>query len=249
MAKTRKTPRPQKSSAKAKAAVNKIKGAATTAPRSPDESDEPDEPDKAEVEVDTETVVSDHPKAEQKIKEDEIYVDDGATGIQCVMEESAAVVSVSGVATTKTALAVVPKKPKVKKPSPSKGKNPASKDKKPAPQVMIRYFGYVFSELCRYKADHGTMSVPKSKDGTKNVLANWIHYIRKRYKNNVLPATHTSILNGINFEWTVGQITKKGFKGWFTELVEYQKQNDTIEVFGGNHTKKCGLPSGETMQR
>jgi hypothetical protein len=41
-AKTQKTPRPQKSSAKSKAAVNKMKGDATTAPRSPDKSDESD---------------------------------------------------------------------------------------------------------------------------------------------------------------------------------------------------------------
>jgi hypothetical protein len=108
---------------------------------------------------------------------------------------------------------------------------------------MIRHFGYVFSELCRYKADHGTMSVHGSKDGTNNVLANWIHYIRKRYKNNVLPATHTSILNGINFEWTAGQITKKGFEGWFAKLLEYHKQNGIVQVLGGS------LPSGEIMQR
>jgi hypothetical protein len=78
------------------------------------------------------------------------------------------------------------------------------------------------------------MSVPRSKDGTNNVLANWIHYIRKRYKNNVLPATHKSILNGINFEWTAGQITKKGFEGWFAELLEYHKQNGNIQVLGDN---------------
>jgi hypothetical protein len=46
-----------------------MKGAATTAPRSPDKSDEPDEPAKAEVEVETETVVWDHPEAEKKIKQ------------------------------------------------------------------------------------------------------------------------------------------------------------------------------------
>jgi hypothetical protein len=88
MDKTRKTPRPQKSSSKAKAAVNKIKGAATTAPRSPDESNEPDEPDEAEAEVETDTVVWDHPEAEQKIKADEISVDDGAAGIQSVIENA-----------------------------------------------------------------------------------------------------------------------------------------------------------------
>jgi hypothetical protein len=70
MAKTRETPRPQKSPAKAKAAVNKMKGAATTAPHYPDESDEPDMSDEAEVKVGIEYVVWDHPEAEQKIKAD-----------------------------------------------------------------------------------------------------------------------------------------------------------------------------------
>jgi hypothetical protein len=78
MAKTLKTPRPQKSPAKAKAAVNKMKGVATTASRYPDKSDKPDE---AEVKVGIESVVWDHPEAEQRIKTDEISVDDGATGI------------------------------------------------------------------------------------------------------------------------------------------------------------------------
>jgi hypothetical protein len=137
MAKKRKTPHPQKSSAKAKAEVNKMKGAATTALRSPEESNEsyePDVPDEAEVKVGIESVVWDHPEAEEKIKADEISVDDGATGIQSVMEAAAAaVVSLSGVTTMKTALAVGPKKSNAKKPSPSKRTMPASKAKKPAP--------------------------------------------------------------------------------------------------------------------
>jgi hypothetical protein len=93
----------------------------------------PHVPDKAEVKVGIKSVVWDHPEAEQKIKVDEISVDDGATGIQSVMEAAAAVVSLSGVTTTKTALDVGPKKPKAKKPSPSKRKMPASKANKPGP--------------------------------------------------------------------------------------------------------------------
>jgi hypothetical protein len=144
MARMRKTPRPEKSSAKAKAAVNRMKGAATTAPRFHDESDEPDVSGEAEVKVGIESVVWDHPEADQMVKEDEILVDDGAAGIQSVMEAASAVVSLSGVATTKTALAVGPNKPKAKKPSPSNMTTPASKAKKPVPQVEIRYFCYVF---------------------------------------------------------------------------------------------------------
>jgi hypothetical protein len=165
------------------------------------------------------------------------------------MEAALSVVSLSGVTTTKTALAVGPKKPKANKPSPSKRKTPASKAKKIGPPSDDQVFWLRFSELCRYKADHGTMSAPRSKDGTHNVLANWIHYIRKRYRKNVLPAIHTSILNGINFEWTADQITKKGCKGWFAELVEYRKKNGTVEVLGENKKRTCSLPSEETMQR
>jgi hypothetical protein len=142
---TRKTPCPQKSPSKANAAVNKMKVAATTAPRSPDKSDDPDEPDEAEEEG-IEYVVWDHPEAEQKIKSDEIYVDDGATGIQSVMEAAAAVVSF-----------------KANKPSPSKRKMPASKAKKPGPPSDDQAFWLRFPELCRDKADHGTKSVPPSK--------------------------------------------------------------------------------------
>jgi hypothetical protein len=140
MAKTRRTPRPQKSPAKAKAAVNKMKGAATTAPRSPDEPDKPDVPEEAEAKVGIESVVWDHSEAEQKIKADEISVDDGTTGIQSVLEAAAAVVALSGATRKKSAPAVGAKKPNAKKPSPSKRKTLAQK---PAPPVTTRYFGYV----------------------------------------------------------------------------------------------------------
>jgi hypothetical protein len=102
------------------------------------------------------------------------------------MEAAAAVVSLSGVTTKKTVLAVGPKKPKAKKPSPSKRKTLASKAKKPGPPSDDQVFWLRFSELCRYKADRGTTNVPRSKHGTNNVLANWIHYIRKRCGSNLL---------------------------------------------------------------
>jgi hypothetical protein len=98
-----------------------------------------------------------------------------------------------------------------------------------------------FSELCRYKAEHGTKTVPRSKHGMNNVLANWVHYISKRYASNLLADKYKNSLNGINCEWTAGQITKKGFEGWFAELVEYQKQNGTVEVLGDNKKKNPQL--------
>jgi hypothetical protein len=198
-------------------------------------------PDESAVKVGIESVVWYHPEAEQKIKSDEISVDDGAAGIQSVIEAAAVVVFLSGATTTKTALVVGPKKPKAKKPSPSKRKTPASKARKPGPPSDDLVFWLRFSKLCRYNADHCTTSVPRTKDGTNNALTNWIHYIRKRYKKNVLPATHKNILNGINFEWTAGQITKKGFEGWFAELVEYHKQHGTVKVLGENKKRNLQL--------
>jgi hypothetical protein len=71
--------------------------------------------------------------------------DDAVTGIQSITEAAAAVVSLSGKATMITAMpANAPNKSKGKEPSPSKREMPATKAKKPAPQVMTRYFGYMF---------------------------------------------------------------------------------------------------------
>jgi hypothetical protein len=117
----------------------------------------------------------------------------------------------------------------------------SSLSKKPGPPSDDQVFWLHFSELCRYKADHVTTTVPWSKHGTNNVLVNWVHYIRKRYASNLLADKNKSSLNGINFEWTAGQITKKGFEGWFSELVEYHKQNGNIKVLGDNKKKNPQL--------
>jgi hypothetical protein len=115
-------------------------------------------PDEAEVKVGIESVVWDHPEAEQKIKVDEISVDDGTTGIQSVLEAAAAVVALSGATRKKSAPAVGAKKPNAKKPSPSKRKMLANKS---APPSDDEVFWIRFSELCRYKAEHGTATVPR----------------------------------------------------------------------------------------
>jgi hypothetical protein len=61
--------------------------------------------------------------------------------------------------------------------------------------------------------------------------------------------TRVRSLNGKNFEWTTGHnITKKGFEGWFAKLVEYHKQNGTIEVLGDNKKKNLQLAKWGTMQ-
>jgi hypothetical protein len=99
------------------------------------------------VEVGIETVVWDHQEVEQKNKTDEISVDDGAvTGIQSIMEAASAVVSLSGVAMMITAAPVnAPEKSKAKKPLVHpKGKHQQLKRRNLHPQVMFRYFGYIF---------------------------------------------------------------------------------------------------------
>jgi hypothetical protein len=104
MAKTQTNPRPQKSSAKAKAAVNKMKGAATTATPHSDESDQ--------AKAKGDTVAGDHPKVEQNNQAARSVLinadkssghDDTVTGIQSIMEAAAAVVSLLGLATMITA--------------------------------------------------------------------------------------------------------------------------------------------------
>jgi hypothetical protein len=60
-----------------------------------------------------------------------------------------------------------------------------------------------------------------------------------KYKNS---------LNGINFELTAGHITKKGVEGWFAELVEYQKQNGTVEVLGDKKKESSVCEVGKLFQ-
>jgi hypothetical protein len=72
--------------------------------------------------------------------------------------KAAAVVALSGPAKREsTAPATAPKKTKVKK---------------PGPQSDDQIFWLYFSELRKYKVEHGTRSVPQSKDSTYNILAN-----------------------------------------------------------------------------
>jgi hypothetical protein len=66
-------------------------------------------------------------------------------------------------------------------------------------------------------------------------------FLGQNIVQTILANKYKSSLNGINFEWTAGQITKKGFEGWFVELVEYQKQNGTVEVLGDNNKKNPQL--------
>jgi hypothetical protein len=181
----------QKFSAKAKAAVNKMKGAATKATPPSDESKKMKAKKKTAVGEysEVEPISFSQEPCRQKSGDDDI----DWTGTESIMKAAA---DLSGPAKRKSdAAAMAPKKTNVNK---------------PGPQSDDLTFWIRFSELCKYKAEHGTMSPPpRSKEGTHSILANWIHYIRKRYANNLLSDKYKDSLNGIQFEWTAGQITKK----------------------------------------
>jgi hypothetical protein len=224
----------------------KMKGAAKTVTPPSDESNE--------AKVKEETVLGEHPEVErinpshsvQSNSDKRSGDDDALTGIDYISEAASAVASLSGPAKTIfSAPATALKKIKAKKPAPAKRKLPATKAKKPAPPSSDdKVFWLRFSDFCRYKADHDTPSVPRSKGDTDDVLANWIQYTRKRYRNNAMPTTYNSTMNGVNFELTAGQITKKG---WFAELQEFHKQNGTVQVLGENQ-KKPACQMGKLYQ-
>jgi hypothetical protein len=147
MAKTRKTPRPQKSSAKAKAAVNKMKGATTKATPHSEESDKMKAKKKKVVGKDSEAERQ-NPFRSAKSKVDKKSGDDDIdrTGIESIMKAAAAKALSSPVKRKAAAAAKAPKKTKVKK---------------TGPQIDDHIFWKRFMELCQYKADHGAMRVPR----------------------------------------------------------------------------------------
>jgi hypothetical protein len=131
-------------------------------------------------------------KADKKSGDDDI----DRTGIKHIMKAAAAVASLLGPSNRKVAAAATDplKKTKVKK---------------PGPRNDNQTFWKRFTELCQYKVDHGTMRVPRKKDNTDNILANWIRYTRKRIAKQLLPAIYKKSLNGIECEWIARRITKK----------------------------------------
>jgi hypothetical protein len=104
MAKTRNTPHPQQSSAKAKSEVNKMKGAATISTQPSNESDK--------MKVKKETVVGKDPEVERpnpsRSAKSNVYKRSGdddidQTGIESIMKAAAVVAALLGPAKTKTA--------------------------------------------------------------------------------------------------------------------------------------------------
>jgi hypothetical protein len=71
--------------------------------------------------------------------------------------------------------------------------------------------------LCKYRGLHGTVRVSRSEAE----LGNWVHYIRKRKAQGVLPAHHVDALHGLEFEWKT-QVDRKQFEDWVAQLKEYK---------------------------
>jgi hypothetical protein len=142
--------------------------------------------------------------------------DNDRTGIESTMKAAAAA-AMSGPAKRKAAAvnnvdaATTPlKKTKAKiKPTLPKAKTRINVVKKPGIQSDDQHFWNRFSEMCQYKADHGTMRVPRTNAGTNNILANWVHYTRKRYVKNLLPVKYVrskspekDLMPGLPNSWT-----------------------------------------------
>jgi hypothetical protein len=96
-----------------------------------------------------------------------VNAEDDRTGIESIMKAAAAVSAMSGPAKRKAkavnkAAATKPfKKTKIKiKLKPTNAKTGINVVKKSGPQSDDQHFWKCFSELCQYKADHGTMRVP-----------------------------------------------------------------------------------------
>jgi hypothetical protein len=101
------------------------------------------------------------------------------------------------------------KKTKAKiKPAPPKAKTGITVPKKAGHHSEYVTFWKRFAELCKYKADHGKMRVPRTNASKNNTLAEWVHYIRKRYMIDKLPVQYMDALKAIDFEWTAIQIPK-----------------------------------------
>jgi hypothetical protein len=235
MANIRKTPRYQKSSAKAKAEVNKMKAVAAKATPPPSKESEKKKNKKntavgkdSEAErqkydwivgPSTKKAVVAAPSCSAKSKANKKSDNNfDRKGIESIIKAAAAV-----------AVLMVPVKRKataVNKAAAATAPINKTKVKKPGPQTEH------FSELCQYKADHGTMRVPWTSADSNNILAKWVNYTRKGYENNLLLVVYVDALNVVQFEWTAGQITNKVFAAWFAELLEFQNIHGTLQFVG-----------------
>jgi hypothetical protein len=59
-----------------------------------------------------------------------------------------------------------------------------------------------------------------------------VHYIRKRKVRDRLADHYVVALNGIDFEWTTGQIPRGQFEVRFAELGEFKNNHGTVYFLG-----------------
>jgi hypothetical protein len=190
MGNIRKMSGPRKSLASAKAAVNNMKVVATKATPPSKESDNMKAKKKTAVSKDSEAerqkidrIVGPStnkaavaaPSRPEKSKADKKSGDDNIDriGIESLMKAASAVAALPGPAKRKVTA--------VNNADTATAPLNKTKVKKPGPKTDDQHFWKRFSELCQYKADHGTMRVPRTNAGSNNILAKWVHYTRKRY--------------------------------------------------------------------
>jgi hypothetical protein len=116
-------------------------------------------PEEAEVKV----------EVEQNNKINESLADDGTTGIQSVLDAASSVVSLSGATTKKSVPADGLKKPTRRNLVHPRGRRWPQKLRNLVPPSDDQVLWIHLYELYRYKADHGTTTVPWSKHCTNNI--------------------------------------------------------------------------------
>ena len=83
-----------------------------------------------------------------------------------------------------------------------------------------------FSELCRYKSEHGDCNVPRHWKKNRH-LGYWVNTQRIDYKEGILPEEKVTRLEAVGFQWSPNN---DRWEKMFLELAEYQKLHGTCNV-------------------
>jgi hypothetical protein len=83
-----------------------------------------------------------------------------------------------------------------------------------------------FSELCRYKEEHGDCNVPRHWKQNRH-LGYWVNTQRIDYKGGILSKEKEMRLEAVGFQWTPNS---DRWERMYSELVEYQRKHGTCIV-------------------
>jgi hypothetical protein len=81
------------------------------------------------------------------------------------------------------------------------------------------------------------MKAPLTNAGKNQPLADRVHYVRKRKARDQLPDSYVDALNGIDFQWTIGQSPIGQLKVSFSKLKEFNKTHGTVSFLGEDKKK------------